>query len=202
MFYKLIKYLFKDFYIFSAAYSNNIFPDPLSKEDEEKYIARAKTGDIEARNKLIEHNLRLVAHIVKKYENKMQLDTKEINRRKGSSLKQKNPNININNSINEDNEEEIKEKINEDNNNNNYISYLGNNSSRPETPKLNTINKEDEKIIENKNNDINIYYPNENIIKSNKTKNNEDILYISIYIFLIIKKSDLSIIFQNSKTII
>ena len=70
MLYKLIKYLFKDFYIFSAAYSNNIFPDPLSKEDEEKYIARAKTGDKEARNKLIEHNLRLVAHIVKKYENK------------------------------------------------------------------------------------------------------------------------------------
>ena len=33
--------------------------------------------------------------------------------------------------------------------------------------------------IENKNNDINIYYPNENIIKSNKTKNNEDILYIN-----------------------
>ena len=32
--------------------------------------------------------------------------------------------------------------------------------------------------IENKNNDINVYYPNENIIKSNKTKNNEDILYI------------------------
>ena len=70
MLYKLIKYLFKDFYIFSAAYSNNIFPDPLSKEDEEKYITLAKTGDIEARNKLIEHNLRLVAHIVKKYENK------------------------------------------------------------------------------------------------------------------------------------
>lgn len=70
MFYKLIKYLFKDFYIFSAAYSNNIFPDPLSKEEEEKYITLAKTGDSEARNKLIEHNLRLVAHIVKKYENK------------------------------------------------------------------------------------------------------------------------------------
>lgn len=70
MLYKLIKYLFKDFYIFSAAYSNNIFPDPLSKEEEEKYIACAKTGDKDARNKLIEHNLRLVAHIVKKYENK------------------------------------------------------------------------------------------------------------------------------------
>ena len=33
---KLLKYLFKDFYIFSAAYSNNIFPEPLSKEEEEK----------------------------------------------------------------------------------------------------------------------------------------------------------------------
>ena len=70
MFLKLIKYLFKDFYIFSAAYSNNIFPDPLSKEEEDKYIELAKTGDKDARNKLIEHNLRLVAHIVKKYDNK------------------------------------------------------------------------------------------------------------------------------------
>ena len=69
MFKKIIKYLFKDFYIFSAAYSNNIFPDPLSKEEEEECISKAKLGDLEARNKLIEHNLRLVAHIVKKYEN-------------------------------------------------------------------------------------------------------------------------------------
>lgn len=70
MFQKLIKLLFNDFYLFSAAYSNNVFPDPLSKEDEDKYIKLAKDGDIEARNKLIEHNLRLVAHIVKKYENR------------------------------------------------------------------------------------------------------------------------------------
>ena len=70
MFLKLIKYLFKDFYIFSAAYSNNLFPDPLSHEEEEKYIEKAKLGDENARNKLIEHNLRLVAHIVKKYDNK------------------------------------------------------------------------------------------------------------------------------------
>jgi RNA polymerase sporulation-specific sigma factor len=65
---KLLRFIFKDFHIFTAAYSNNIFPDPLPKEEEEIYIAKALTGDMEARNKLIEHNLRLVAHIVKKYD--------------------------------------------------------------------------------------------------------------------------------------
>ncbi len=68
--FNFIKNLFKDFYIFSAAYSNNSFPDPLTSEEEEIYINKAKLGDKEARNKLIEHNLRLVAHIVKKYDNK------------------------------------------------------------------------------------------------------------------------------------
>ena len=68
MFKKLISYLFKDFYFFTAAYSNQVFPDPLSKEEEEKYLERMKLGDKEARDILIEHNLRLVAHIVKKYE--------------------------------------------------------------------------------------------------------------------------------------
>lgn len=70
MFKKLLRYLFKDFYIFSAAYSNNIFPDPLSKEEEEECVKKTQLGDSEARNKLIEHNLRLVAHIVKKYEHR------------------------------------------------------------------------------------------------------------------------------------
>lgn len=70
MFLKLLRYLFKDFYIFSAAYSNNVFPDPLSKEEEEETLKKFRLGDIDARNKLIEHNLRLVAHIVKKYEYK------------------------------------------------------------------------------------------------------------------------------------
>ena len=74
MFLKLIKYLFKDFYIFSAAYSNNIFPEPLTKEQEEEYVKKMLLGDKEARNKLIEHNLRLVAHIVKKYDNKSETD--------------------------------------------------------------------------------------------------------------------------------
>ena len=67
---KFFKFLFKDFFIFSAAYSNNVFPDPLDKEEEEKCLKLLKEGDTEARNKLIEHNLRLVAHIVKKYDNK------------------------------------------------------------------------------------------------------------------------------------
>ncbi|MBR6689968.1 MAG: RNA polymerase sporulation sigma factor SigK [Bacilli bacterium] len=68
--FNFIKKLFKDFYIFSAAYSNNSFPDPLSKEEEDLYVEKAKLGDKEARSKLIEHNLRLVAHIVKKYDTK------------------------------------------------------------------------------------------------------------------------------------
>ena len=68
--FNFIKKLFKDFYIFSAAYSNNSFPEPLSKEEEDLYVEKAKLGDKDARSKLIEHNLRLVAHIVKKYDNK------------------------------------------------------------------------------------------------------------------------------------
>jgi len=65
-----LRRLFKDFYIFVAAYSNNVFPDPLTKEEEAKCLELAKQGDAESRNKLIEHNLRLVAHIVKKYDHK------------------------------------------------------------------------------------------------------------------------------------
>lgn len=42
------------------------FPKPLKGEEERKYLALAQQGDLEARNILVEHNLRLVAHIVKK----------------------------------------------------------------------------------------------------------------------------------------
>ena len=66
--FEFIKHLFKNFYLFTAAYSNNVFPEPLSKEEEELYVAAALEGDTNARNILIEHNLRLVAHIVKKYD--------------------------------------------------------------------------------------------------------------------------------------
>jgi len=48
---------------------SNLFPEPLSTEDEKKYLELMKTGDEEARNILIERNLRLVAHVVKKYSN-------------------------------------------------------------------------------------------------------------------------------------
>ena len=43
------------------------FPRPLSAQEEKKYVERMLAGDIEARNVLVEHNLRLVAHIAKKY---------------------------------------------------------------------------------------------------------------------------------------
>ena len=43
------------------------FPKPLSKKTEDELLIKAADGDIQARNKLVEHNLRLVAHIVKKY---------------------------------------------------------------------------------------------------------------------------------------
>lgn len=64
----ILNYLASNLMFFTGAYSNNIFPEQLPKEVEEEYIKRAKMGDKEARNKLIEHNLRLVAHIVKKFE--------------------------------------------------------------------------------------------------------------------------------------
>ena len=45
----------------------NSFPKPLSPKEENEYLAKFKNGDLSAKNKLVEHNLRLVAHIVKKY---------------------------------------------------------------------------------------------------------------------------------------
>ena len=62
--------IIKDMLFFTGSYSNNVFPEPLSSEEEEIYINKMLNGDKEARNKLIEHNLRLVAHIVKKYDTK------------------------------------------------------------------------------------------------------------------------------------
>ena len=48
------------------------FPKPLSAAEEKAYLDRYAQGDLEARNQLIEHNLRLVAHIIKKYYTQMQ----------------------------------------------------------------------------------------------------------------------------------
>ena len=44
-----------------------LFPKPLTEEEERHYLALVKAGDVDARNVLIERNLRLVAHIMKKY---------------------------------------------------------------------------------------------------------------------------------------
>ena len=64
---------------FGLAYvSNNAsFPQPLSSEEEEKYLKLYEEGDEDARNILIERNLRLVAHIVKKYGN-IGIDTDDL----------------------------------------------------------------------------------------------------------------------------
>lgn len=60
----LSEYLF--LFILHICHSET-FPKPLTKKQEEEYISLANNGNIKARNKLVEHNLRLVAHIIKKY---------------------------------------------------------------------------------------------------------------------------------------
>jgi len=55
--------------LFLFAYLHNqVFPQPLDEVEEKAYLEELKKGSEEARNKLIEHNLRLVAHVVRKYE--------------------------------------------------------------------------------------------------------------------------------------
>ena len=62
-------YFVKELMFLVSYVKNNAFPQPLSSSDEKKYLALMAEGDDHARNLLIEHNLRLVAHIVKKFEN-------------------------------------------------------------------------------------------------------------------------------------
>ena len=64
----ILSYIANNLMFFTGAYSNNIFPEQLPKDEEEELIKKMHSGNKEARNKLIEHNLRLVAHIVKKFE--------------------------------------------------------------------------------------------------------------------------------------
>ena len=67
MFFNIINFL-KELFFFTGSYSNNLFPEPLNPSEEDKYIKEMQNGSTKARNTLIEHNLRLVAHIVKKFE--------------------------------------------------------------------------------------------------------------------------------------
>ncbi len=62
-------------FFFTGLFSDgSSYPKPLSKEDEEKYIKLARMGDEHAKDKLIRHNMRLVAHIVKKYTGAAETD--------------------------------------------------------------------------------------------------------------------------------
>jgi RNA polymerase sporulation-specific sigma factor len=62
-----INFLSKAIIGFGYIQSSNLFPEPLSQEDEKKYLEKLTNGDENARNILIERNLRLVAHVAKKY---------------------------------------------------------------------------------------------------------------------------------------
>ncbi len=63
----IIELISNMFFMVGYVSNANSFPQPLSPEEEQRYIEMYKNGDEEARNILIERNLRLVAHIVKKY---------------------------------------------------------------------------------------------------------------------------------------
>ena len=69
MFRKIIEYLRSKYNEVFFVGATDKLPPPLSKEEELSYLIRAQNNDIEARNFLIEHNLRLVVFLAKKYEN-------------------------------------------------------------------------------------------------------------------------------------
>lgn len=69
---KIIEFIKKTFKKVSSIFfvgASDALPEPLSKEEELKYLKEAKEGNVDAKNKLIEHNLRLVVYLSKKYEN-------------------------------------------------------------------------------------------------------------------------------------
>ena len=66
---KLINFI-KNLKLLTTSYSLNVFDNPLTLQEENYHIDKMLKGDKNSRNKLIEHNLRLVAHIAKKYETK------------------------------------------------------------------------------------------------------------------------------------
>ena len=70
MFNEMIKLIMNLIPFLTGAVHTSSFPQPLNPEEEKECLKKLKTGDKQARNKLIEHNLRLVAHLVKKYDTK------------------------------------------------------------------------------------------------------------------------------------
>lgn len=65
----LINVLFSKISVLFYVGATDVLPEPLSKEEEEYYLTMASDGDLFARDKLIEHNLRLVVFLAKKYDN-------------------------------------------------------------------------------------------------------------------------------------
>jgi RNA polymerase sporulation-specific sigma factor len=75
MFFETIAFLLGKIRFFCGAItSGSSFPKPLSKEEEKVYIERARAGDKKSKDALITHNMRLVAHIVKKYSGSAETD--------------------------------------------------------------------------------------------------------------------------------
>ena len=62
------------FFFTGAVRDEGSYPKPLPKEEEEKYLALARGGDRKARDMLVRHNMRLVAHVVKKYTGAAETD--------------------------------------------------------------------------------------------------------------------------------
>ena len=67
---KILEFLFADKDVLFIG-SSDLLPPPLSKQEEETLVIKSNNGDLSARNKLIEHNLRLVVFLAKKYDNTM-----------------------------------------------------------------------------------------------------------------------------------
>ena len=75
MFLDFINFIIGKILFFCSSIGGDCFPKPLSAEDEKKYLTAFKEkGDLKAREMLIKHNLRLVAHIAKKYQGSEDLD--------------------------------------------------------------------------------------------------------------------------------
>lgn len=75
MFFDVIGLLLSKIFVFAGAVQGKgSFPKPLPPEEEKKYLALARAGNAESKNILVRHNMRLVAHIVKKYSGAAETD--------------------------------------------------------------------------------------------------------------------------------
>lgn len=74
MLFEFLSFIIGKLTFFTGSIITESFPKPLSKEEESECLKKAKAGDLVAREKLINHNLRLVAHIAKKYSGSIDQD--------------------------------------------------------------------------------------------------------------------------------